>query len=219
MPLLFVTVAFGNYAFSQGFDAGVKVGVPFTQYFDTGSSGSVHGGATYSSGTRRYTFGLSGEWRLTQAFGLEVDAMYHRLGYTGTSTYVGASSYTESVLHVSGNSWDFPLLAKYLFGRVIRPYAAGGGTLRYIGPVRGQGKQTSFSFASATTAISTGSPTDLDKRVYPGVTAAGGVEFGAGRFSILPELRYTHWTANISGPGGVLRLAPSQVEFLLGADF
>jgi hypothetical protein len=73
--------------------------------------------------------------------------------------------------------------------------------------------------ADVTTAVETNSPADLNKRIYPGVTAAGGVEFGAGRFRIMPELRYTRWTANISGPAGLLRFAPNQLEFLLGLDF
>jgi hypothetical protein len=198
----------------------VKLGVPITQFFDTGAIGSLHGSGDYSSGTRRYTFGLSGEWWLTRAFGFELDAMYHRLGYTGTVIKVGAGYFNTSVLHVGGNSWDFPLLAKYRFGRVIRPYAAGGGTLRYIGPGHGQGEQTVLGFpADVTTAVETNSPADLNKRIYPGVTAAGGVEFGAGRFRIMPELRYTRWTANISGPAGLLRFAPNQLEFLLGLDF
>jgi hypothetical protein len=51
------------------------------------------------------------------------------------------------------------------------------------------------------------------------VTAAGGVEFRTGRLRLLPELRYTRWTANISVPGGLLRFAPNQVEFLLGLLF
>src|SRR5579871_3033679 len=68
-------------AFCQGFHFGVKAGVPITPYFETGVSGSLHGSATYSSATRRYTVGVSGEWRLTNSFGFEADAMYHRLGY------------------------------------------------------------------------------------------------------------------------------------------
>jgi hypothetical protein len=214
LPLfLFLPAAFG-----QGFDAGVKVGVPVTNFFDTGSSGSVHGSSVYSSATRRYTLGLSGEWWLTHAFGFEVDAMYHRLGYTGTAISVGTGGVTDSVLHVTGNAWDFPLLAKYRFGHILRPYVAGGGTLRYIGPVHGQGEQTNVTFPTNVTVINTDSPVDLNKRVYPGLTAAGGLEFGVGRFKLLPELRYTRWTANISGSNGVLRFAPNQLEFLLGFD-
>jgi len=47
---------------AQSLHLGVKAGIPLTEYFETGSSGSLHGGATYSAATRRYTFGISGEW-------------------------------------------------------------------------------------------------------------------------------------------------------------
>ncbi len=212
--LLLITPAFG-----ESFEAGVKLGVPATPFFETGANGGLHGSAQYSSGTRRYTAGVSGEWLFSQNFSLELDVMYHRLGYNATVTEVGASNFSRSVLHVNGNAWDFPLAFKYRFGRLIHPYAAAGGTLRYIASAHGQGQQTSLGFPSdVTTTIDTNSPSDLNKRLYPGLTAAGGVEFTAGRLHILPELRYTRWTANISTPGGPLRLAPNQLEFVLGLN-
>ena len=67
--------------FSQGVHVGVKAGIPMTQYFETGAAGGLHGGATYSAATRRYTIGISGEWQFTHSFGFEADAMYHRMGY------------------------------------------------------------------------------------------------------------------------------------------
>ncbi len=206
-------------AFGQSFEAGVKLGVPATPFFETGANGGLHGSAQYSSGTRRYTAGVSGGWFFTHNFSLELDAMYHRLGYTATVTEVGASNFSRSVLHVSGNAWDFPLTFKYRFGRLIHPYAAAGGTLRYIASAHGQGEQTSLGFPSdITTTIDTNSPSDLNKRVYPGLTASGGLEFNLGRLHILPELRYARWTANISSAAGPLRFAPNQLEFLLGLN-
>ena len=204
---------------SQGIHAGVKVGVPITQYFETGL-----GVGEYSAATRRYTLGVSGELRLTSAFGFEADVFYHRMGYVGIfQTFNRANGdFTNSAIDVKGNSWDFPVMAKYRFGRVARPYIAGGGVLRYVGPVRGRGEFTAGSLVtrtSSTSPIDTTQPTELRKRIYPGVTAAAGLEIGAGRLRILPEFRYTRWTANISGEDGSLRFAPNQVEFILGALF
>ena len=91
--------------------------------------------------------------------------------------------------------------------------------LRYVGPVHGVGQQTIGSLVtrtSTTTPIDTSEPSELRKRFYPGVTVGGGIEIGAGRLRVLPEFRYTHWTANIGGPGSLLRFAPNQAEFLLG---
>jgi hypothetical protein len=219
-----LTFLFPLTVFAQGFDAGVKIGIPVTQFFDTGDVGSVHGNTDYSSGTRRYTAGLSGEWRLTRSLGFEVDAMYHRLGYNGTDLYVGASNYSSSVIHVTGNSWDFPLLAKYRFGHrseaVLRPFLDAGATLRYIGPVNGEGETTTLGFpTNVTTPVTTSSPSEFNTRFYSGVTAGAGVEFTTARLHFLPELRYTHWTTNMSGPDGVLHFVPNQLEVLVGVDF
>lgn len=96
------------------------------------------------------------------------------------------------------------------------------GVLRYVGPVRGRGQQTSGSLitqTSTTIPLDTTEPSELRKRVYPGLAVAAGVELGGERFGLLPELRVTHWTANIAGPGGLLRFAPIQIEFLLGLRF
>jgi hypothetical protein len=57
---LFVFV-FALPVWGQGIHAGLKLGVPLTQYFETGATGSLHGSADYSAATRRYTLGISGE--------------------------------------------------------------------------------------------------------------------------------------------------------------
>ena len=220
---LFVLV-FALPVWGQDIHAGLKLGVPFTQYFETGTAGSLHGSADYSAATRRYTLGASGEWRLTNAFGFEVDALYHRMGYVGLVNYFDSANgnFSNSAIDVNGDSWDFPVIAKYRFGRVVRPYVAGGGVLRYVGPVRGRGEQTVGSLVtrtSSTSPLDTTEPSELRKRFYPGLTVASGIEIGGGHLRVLPEFRYTRWTANISGPGGLLRFAPNQAEFIVGVLF
>lgn len=223
---LLIALSFAAPVWCGGITPGLKIGVPFTQYFETGSTGSLHGSADYSAATRRYTVGAAVEWRVTHTFGFEVDALYHRMGYVGIVHYFDSASgnFHDSAIDVKGNSWDFPLMVKYRLGSVLRlrPYVAGGGVLRYVGPVRGRGEETTGSLVgptSSTGALDTTEPSELRKRFYPGLTAAGGLEFGAARFRIMPELRYTHWTANISSPGGLLRFAPDQVEFIVGISF
>jgi len=208
----------------QGIHAGLKLGVPLTQYFETGVSGSLHGTAEYFAATRRYTLGASGEWRMTHAFGFEADALYHRMGYVGLVNYFDSANgnFSNSAIDVKGDSWDFPVMAKYRFGRVVRPYVAGGGVLRYVGPVRGRGEQTIGSLVTrtgTTSPLDTTEPSELRKRFYPGLTVAGGIEIGGGHLRVLPEFRYTRWTANISGPGGLLRFGPNQAEFVVGVLF
>lgn len=216
--------AFAAPTMGQAIRFGVTAGVPITQYFETGRSGGLHGGADYSAATRRYTLGASAEWYLVKAFGFELDVMYHRMGYVGIVNFFDSANgnFSNSQIDVKGNSWDVPLMAKYRFGRLARPYVAGGGVLRYICPVRGRGQETSGSLVtgtSSTVTLDTTDPSELRKRFFPGLTAAAGLEFGANRFRLLPEFRFTHWTANISGPGGLLRFPSNQVEFLVGVRF
>jgi hypothetical protein len=223
-PQALLVFTFAVSVWGQGISAGIKLGVPITQYFETGTMVSLHGSADYSAATRRYTLGASVEWRLTNAFGFEADVLYHRMGYVGIVSFFDSANgnFARSAIDVKGNSWDFPVMAKYRFGRGVRPYVAGGGVLRYAGPVRGLGEQTTGSLVtgtSSTSPLDTTEPSELRKRFYPGLVAAGGIELGAGRLRILPEFRYTRWTANISGPGSPLRFAPNQAEFLVGVLF
>jgi hypothetical protein len=211
-------------ALAQRIHFGVKAGVPVTAYFETGTAGARNYRAEYSAATRRYTVGVSAEWRVTNDFGFEIDALYHRMGYVGIVNTISDSQGTSntSAIDVKGNSWDFPLMTKYRFGRVLRPYFAAGGVLRYVGPVRGRGEnivQNLITGTTSRTALDTTEPSELRKRFYPGLTMTGGLECRAGRFRVLPEFRYTRWTANISGPGGLLRFDPNQAEFLLGMLF
>ena len=211
-------------ALGQGVHFGVEAGVPITQYFETGRSGSLHGGAEYSAATRRYTLGAAAELSLTSTLGFELDVMYHRMGYVGIVNFFDSAqgNFTNSQIDVKGNSWDVPLMAKYRFARVARPYVAGGGLVRFLGPVRGRGQKTNGSLATGTSStilLNTTDPSELRKRFYPGLTVAAGLEFGAERFRLLPEFRFTHWTANIAGPGGLLRFPTNQAEFLVGVRF
>ena len=220
---LWLALAAATPASPQGLHFGVKAGVPVTPYFETGQAGSLHGNSEYSAATRRYTVGVSAEWRFDR-LGLELDVLYKRMGYVGiVSTFSSpAGIVTTSAIDTKGNSWDVPLLAKYRSGRALQPYLAAGGVLRYVGPIRGRGESTVEDLITRTTVrtpIDTTEPSDLRKRFYPGVTAACGIELGRRRLRLLPEFRYTRWTANIAGSGGLLRLAPNQAEVLVGLLF
>ena len=200
----------------QGIHAGFKIGVPLTQYFETTDG--------YSAATRRYTLGPSLEWQTLPSWGLQVEALYHRMGYVAIVNQFNRATGdgTHSEVDVKGNSWDFPLAIKHRFRGQVRPYVLGGGVLRYVGPVRGRGELTVSSLVTqtvTTSPIDTGSPSELRKRFYPGLCAGVGLEAPVGRFRLLPEFRYTRWTANIAQAGGLLRFAPNQAEIMVGAMF
>ncbi len=203
---------------AQGFHFGLEAGVPLTEYFDTGRSGDLHGSREYSAATRRYTIGPAVEFQLTPHFGFETGALFRRMGYVGILMSFNNGVLTTTAFDTKGDSWDIPVMAKYRFGRGVRPFVAGGGIVRYVGPIHGTGEITTQDLVAqtkTTTPIDTSDPSDVRKRWYPGVTFAGGLEFEAGRFRIGPEFRYTRWTANIAGPQGVLRFEPNQAEVLI----
>ena len=201
---------------------GFKAGLPTTEYFQTGRTGNLNGGAEYSAATRRYTFGAAAEWRPTSAIGLELDVMYKRAGYVGIVTSFNQNVVTTDAIDTKGGSWEFPLLLKVRPRAAWHPFVSGGGTVRLIAPIRGIGEHTVQNLVTGETVltpIDTTEPSDLGKRLYPGIVGAGGLEFTAGRTRLLPEFRYTRWTANINPPGSPLRFKPNQVEVLLGILF
>jgi outer membrane protein with beta-barrel domain len=212
---LLVLVVSAISTLAQGLEIGVKVGVPFASYFDTGG--------TYNSATRRYTIGPTAELRFGRGMALEVDALYERIGYTGQTAFQRRpfdGVITTTTFDVTGNSWDFPLLLKYRAGGRIGVYIAAGGVIRDFVSAHERGVTTVQDLIAGTTVstpIHSSEPFDLRKRVYPGITLAGGLEFGTGHLRFSPELRYTHWTSNIGS--SQLRLGSDQVEFLLGITY
>jgi hypothetical protein len=204
-----------NHVTLKGIRLGVKAGVPFTTYFDTGEVAVRGGVLAFSSATRRYTAGPSVEWRFGRRAGLEFDALYKRFGYVQTERTSISGVTIDSSFEVKGNSWDFPMMAKYRWeGRVV-PYAAGGFALRYLGSGHARGVRTVETVAGTITT-----PIDNEESIsvfVPGATFAFGVEAGGTRIRLLPEIRYSRWgTTRISGP---LHVTPNQVEFLLGFLF
>src|SRR5689334_15469324 len=119
MKLLSLVVFSAVCAFSQPFGAGLKVGVPFTDFVDKATSGTLGD----FSHPKRYIFGVSGELRLPFGLGVEVDALYRRMSYTAT-VHTGTGTV---IRNSSANTGEFPLLAKYRFGKhIARPFVDAG---------------------------------------------------------------------------------------------
>ena len=201
---------------------GFKAGVPLTEYFQLGSASTQNGTVEYSAATRRYTFGAAAEWRPSSPLGLELGVMYKRTGYVGIVTSFNQAVVITDSIDTKGDSWEFPVLLKYRFTRTWHPFLSAGATLRLIAPIRGVGEHTVQNLATGEATkvpVETTQPGDLNRRLYPGIVGAGGLEFTAGRARLLPEFRYTRWTANINPSGSPLRLNPNQAEILLGFLF
>ena len=78
-----------SLACAQPFWFGVRIGVPLTEYFQTGTVTfrPIGSSETYSAATRRYTLGVSAEWRRWQRLGFEADALYKRMGFRDVTRF------------------------------------------------------------------------------------------------------------------------------------
>jgi hypothetical protein len=201
---------------------GIKAGVPLTHYFETGSTRGLRGDHEYSAATRRYTVGLTTEWRLPGRTALQIDALYKRMGYVSIASSLSGSDFVTAAFDVKGNSFDFPITAFFPVPRVRSLFAGAGGVLRYVQPTDTRGERvardiTGLASNPAPRVERITEAAELQKRIYHGFTAAIHADIAAGRATIQPEFRYTRWTSNLRN--SLLHFAPNQAEALLGIVF
>jgi hypothetical protein len=111
MKFLPLFLAGAACAAAQPFGAGIKAGIPLTDFIDAAQSGTIR----YSTVLNRYVFGVEGELRLPFGLGVEIDALYRHMNFA-----VNGIATTSS-------AWEFPLLAKYRFkAPVARPFVDAG---------------------------------------------------------------------------------------------
>lgn len=187
LPLLLPAAA----AFCQPFSAGVKVGLPLTDFLDT-----VNG--TTSSVTNRYLFGPTAELHLPFGLGIEVDALYRHFNY---KDIIGSAGNAVTATGTAGN-WEFPLLLKYRFpSKVVRPYVDAGVAWDTLTGI-------SSSIANLSPA----------KNTTTGIVLGVGLDVHF-IIHILPELRYTRWTSAQFNISNVLSSNQNQAEFMVGITF
>jgi hypothetical protein len=195
-----------SLAFPAGpISVGVKGGVPFTDAFNTATSGNLR----YITHNKYWTVGPELDINLLFGLGIEIDALYQRLNYESTGNFA------DEVVHAAttANAWDFPVLLKWKFGEgPIRPYVSAGPTFRGLTSV----KQVT-SFFSPNPASETSQPPELQNRFSTGFTFSGGLQL-LGHIS--PEIRYTRWGWDtFRNTSGLLKSNPDQVAFLVGITF
>jgi opacity protein-like surface antigen len=201
--LLFSSVC----AFSQPFGAGLKVGVPFTDFVDKATSGSLGD----LSHPKRVIFGVSGELRLPFHLAIEVDALYRRMSYDAVVTTGG----NTILLTSTANTWEFPILAKYRFGgEAVRPFVGAGVAFNSL---RGLTQSVRSAVTGATLTPITSNPTETTTK---GFVTGFGVDLKALFLHVQPEIRFTRWGAKrFFDPSGILSSNQNQVEFLVGLSF
>ncbi len=186
LPLLFAASAI-----AQPFSAGLKVGLPLTDFVNT-----VNG--VTNATTQRYLVGPTAELHLPWGFGVEVDALYRHFDYQDVvGSITGALNSVNKV-----GDWEFPLLLKYRFpARVIRPYIDAG---------------VAFDRLSGFTSAVTGSP---EKGTTTGGVVGAGIDIHLAILHLLPEIRYTRWTSQHFNLANVLSSNQNQAEFMVGITF
>jgi hypothetical protein len=165
----------------------------------------VTGGIRLTEGTqqhdesRPYVIGPSVEIRLPAGFAVEVDALYQRIGSTSTFVFLNGTAVSSFINRQRGNYWQFPLLGKYYFrprSEGWQPFVETGYAFRVTGFHSAGSIATTDS--SGNTVVSA-FRNDYRSALEIGAVVGAGARFRAGRFALLPEIRYTRWGDNNNG--------------------
>ena len=208
MRPVFLLVLGSISASAQPFTAGIKAGVPLTDFVN-----SVQGGAfNYNSTTQRFIIGGTAELRLPLSFAVEFDALYRRLQYNGSGNLVDVFATSKT----TASNWEFPLLLKYRFHfPVVRPYVDGGVAWDTLAGLQQTLTLTGINGPGTTTS---GSPSELLHKTTGGFVLGGGVDIHALFLHISPELRFTRWNSAQLGAGS-FHSNRNQAELLVGFTF
>lgn len=221
--LAFATAACGQVATYQGIDfsIGARAGI----LLNRGVGDSRFGGGQLlgfsRNDTQRLLVGPTFEVGFKERWAVEFSPTWRR---TGTSSYFdtvepfpaqlppGQLITRGQLYEERRNTWDLPLLGKFYFTKRaarVRPFLGAGVMLsrsssQFNGTVR---------LESAAGERRLNSWENRSSRWNQAPTAAAGVAFRSGRFSLVPEFRYTY-----DGPGQYPG-TKNRVEFLLGFRF
>jgi opacity protein-like surface antigen len=198
--------------FSQPISFGAKAGVPLTDFLSTVQSPNFG----FNSTTNRYIIGPTVELHLPFGFGVEFDALYRHLNYTGTANLVDAITNSST----SSGAWEFPLQAKYRFrGKLVRPFVTAGIAWDTLSGLSQTITTTVFPSKIQSTTT-TSHPAELNHSTTTGFVTGAGLDVHLLLVHVSPEVRYTRWGAqHFFSPNGGLSSNQNQAEFLLGITF
>jgi outer membrane protein W len=195
-PLLLLLLV-GGAALAQPFSAGLKAGLPLTDFLSVAQG-------TSTTNTNHYLFGPEVEVRLPFGLGIEFDALYRHFSYTNV---LGSATDAVTSIGSSGN-WEFPLVAKYRFpSKVVRPYLEAGVAW-----------DTLSGLKNTVSGLVTSAPAAQSQSTL-GVVIGGGLDIHAIVIHISPEIRFTRWAQQYFNLSGVLNSGKNQAEFLVGFTF
>jgi len=192
---------FSASAWAQPFSAGIKAGLPLTDFINTVSGQS-------STVTNRYLVGPTAELHLPLGLAIEVDGLYRHFNY---QNIIGSGVNAVTSVNTAG-AWEIPLLLKYrLPGKLARPYVDAGVAWDKIS---GLTNTISHSVSTGTVANPSGETNSSTTGFVMGVGLD--VHFV---IHIMPELRYTRWTNQHFNLTNVLNSNQNQAEFMVGIQF
>lgn len=207
--------------FAQPFSAGLKAGIPLTDFLNATENGTFE----YASSTQRYIIGGEAEVRLPFGLGIEFDALYRRLSYSGSGFASGVPGSILTTSNTTGSNWEFPLLLKYRFHLpVVRPFLDAGVAWDTLAGLEQSVTMTSGSASPSqpemTSPSTTSTPAELKRNTTMGFVLGGGVDIHAMFLHISPEIRFTRWNSTqLSGVADLLHSNLNQAEFLVGVTF
>jgi hypothetical protein len=179
----------GSFSFGQSIAVGAIGGTRITDDLAGEAATSVSG---------RYVVGPELDIGLPFGLGIEVDALYRRLGYR-------LAGFFGNTPPEHANSWEFPMLIKCrLPFHAIKPFVETGYAPRVI-------------YAPANYSSNAIIPASH------GFVIGGGVQFGIGRLTLVPAVRYTVWSnapvVVYFGNGPESQSSQNQVDILLGISW
>lgn len=193
---------------------GFKVGIPVTEMFSAGNTSQFGGnipGSAYNSTTRRYEFGVSGEFHLPKHLRFEVDGLFKRGDFDSALPFAGGTAFRPTTF----NQWEIPGLFKVNIAMGhFRPFVDFGASYRHISTIT----ETTYSPAIFAGQSLNNNSSALHNRNSFGGVAGFGITFKKGPFELTPEARYTRW-ANQSFLASGLRTNLDQGDVLLGIGF
>jgi hypothetical protein len=182
---------------AQPFSAGIKGGLPLTDFVNTVESGS----ATTASD---YVIGPMVELRLPFGLGVEFDALYRHFNYTNPVSSVGSALTTVT----SSGDWEFPLVAKYRFhGKIVRPYVEAGVSWDALSGLK----------SSVENVVEP--PPPEQHSLTMGFVMGAGIDIHVLVLHIAPEIRFTRWTSQHFDIANVVNSNQNQAEVLVGVTF
>ncbi len=202
--------------------AAVAVAPSFPQKIQV-SFGAV-GGAPFSRGapdfyhdeSPRYTLGPAFGVSFREHFGVEFNALYRRFG--SSAWYEGIPkppAWSSGTTRARANSWEFPILGKYYFGRRSRRgrlFLATGCALQRSWTTNTT-DETWHVYSPNGWIVGYRRTTTPGSSSVAGFLIGGGVAWRKGPVTLTPSLRYTRWGSRTDGA------SQNQTEILLGLWF